>query len=101
MAEVTASDIPLEQTLMKEFWDFRKKFYNGEESDSYWESIVEETNKLSKKYNSIYVDNLLLSCVEDIEVRFNKSKDRPINELELFEHIVNVIRKGRQYDHNS
>ena len=101
MAEVSASDIPQEQTFMKDFWDFRKKFYNGEDSDDYWNSIVEETDRISKRYNSIYVDNLLLCCVEDIEVRFNKSNGRPINELELFNHIVEVIKKGRQYDHNS
>lgn len=90
-----------EKAIQADLWKFRKEFYHGEESEEYWEKLYAECNRISKKHRSLYVDNMLIVCIEDIEARYNESKGRPVDELEHFEHIVNVIRKGRQYDHNS
>ena len=96
LAEVTASDIPQEQQFMAEYWNFRKKFYNGESRDSFWEELYHETNRISEKYHSLYVDNMLLVCVEDIEARYNKSQGRSVNELEHFRHIFHVLERDRK-----
>lgn len=95
MASVQASEIPNEQSFMGDYWNFRKQFYYGEDSDEYWEALVAETDRLSKKYNSAYVDNILLICVDDIEIRYKKFKGKSVNELKAFDSLVEMLRKDK------
>jgi len=98
MASVQASEIPQEQSFMGEYWNFRKQFYYGEESDEYWEALVAETDRLSKKYKSVYVDNILIICVNDIEIRYKKFKGKSVSELKTFDLLVEMLRKDRKID---
>ena len=95
MASVQASEIPNEQSFMSDYWNFRKQFYYGEESEEYWEALVNETDRLSKKYNSVYVDNILIVCVNDIEIRYKKIKGENVNELKTFDSLVEMLRKDK------
>ena len=73
MSRAISSEIPKESEMMNDFWKFRKDFYYPEDSDDYWNQIMESANTLSKKYNSEYMDQLLLVCVNEIEQRFMRS----------------------------
>lgn len=82
-----------EKTIQADLWKFRKNFYHGEDSDAYWESIVSESDRISKKHNSLYVDMMLIVCIDDIEYRYGNKT----NAAEHFDHIVNMLRKNHEH----
>jgi len=94
--KIVKDDLEKEKAIQQELWNFRKNFYYGEESEAFWQSIINESDTISRKYNSLYVDNMLLVCVEDIEARLHKSQNRPVDELEHFQHIVHVLERDRK-----
>lgn len=71
MAEVSASEIPIEQKFFGDLWNFRKRFYTWEDSPDYWEAIVKASNDLSDKYQNDFFDMILMACIDDIERRGN------------------------------
>lgn len=83
-----------EKVIQVELWNFRKKYFHGEDSDDYWRKIIEESDRISRKYNSPYVDNMLIICIEDIETRYRESAGNTVNKLEHFDHIVNILRRN-------
>ena len=85
-----------EKSIQADLWKFRKEFYHGEESEEYWERLYAECNRISEKHRSLYVDNMLIVCIDDIEVRLHKSQNRPVDELEHFQHIVHVLERDRK-----
>lgn len=63
-------ELPEEKAFMNEFWAFRKQYYNGrDEPDEWWESLVDEVNRLEEKYGKKYYRDVLVACVSDIERR--------------------------------
>ena len=42
MSSVRASDIPEEQKMWTDVWNWRKKYYNPENSDDYWKQFTED-----------------------------------------------------------
>ena len=40
MGAVTAKDIPEEQHMLTECWEFYKRNYHAEEGDAFWTSLV-------------------------------------------------------------
>jgi len=71
LAEVSASEIPIEQKFFGDLWNFRKRFYTWEDSPDYWEAIVKASNDLSDKYRNDFFDMMLMACIDDIERRGN------------------------------
>ena len=94
MAEVNAAEIPEEMKFMADFWSFRKKFYKGEEQDEFWTSLIECSDELSKKYNSLYLDQLILICVDDIDRRYMTSINKPWKSDPL-EEVYNRLQRNR------
>ena len=72
MSAATNKDIPKEYRFFGEYFNFRKKFYQPETNDDYWNELVEESTALSNKYHSRYLDMMILVCVDDIEGRFKQ-----------------------------
>lgn len=52
MGSVRAADIPQEQRMANECWEFYKRNYIPEDGDQYWENLVTEAKGIGKKYNS-------------------------------------------------
>ena len=97
MSRAISSEIPKESEMMNDFWKFRKDFYYPEDSDDYWNQIMESANTLSKKYNSEYMDQLLLVCVNEIEQRFMRSVPDGIvlGPGKQFENTYKMLKKAR------
>ena len=66
-------NITQERTFMNDFWLFRKKFFEPKDDDDYWSELVDDSNALSKKYRSDYLDAIILVCVNDLEKRFRQA----------------------------
>jgi len=94
--KINKDDLEREREIQQDLWNFRRNNYYGEDSDAFWDALCDEVNRISEKHHSLYVDNMLLVCIEDIEARFNKSHGRSVNELEHFRHIFHVLERDRK-----
>lgn len=50
MASVTKQDIPEISIFMSDFWNFVKKYFIPEHSDTYWEELMHDAAELGHKY---------------------------------------------------
>lgn len=54
--------------VYKDIWDFHKNFQMVKTTDEYWESVVNESDRIAKKYNECkFVRALLLAVIEELE----------------------------------
>lgn len=74
MASVNTSEIPEEQQFMSDFWNYRKKYYHPEDSEEYWDGVLEDGEALGRKYNNLYFNNLIICCVDEWERQFRLSR---------------------------
>lgn len=50
MGSVNASQIPEEQHMWTDIWNWRKKYYYPEDDDSWWKEFVENGIAIGEKY---------------------------------------------------
>lgn len=54
--------------LFTDCWRFYKKYADVKDEDSYWESVVDESGELSKKYNNDkFAIALVLAVIDKFE----------------------------------
>lgn len=77
MGAVTAKDIPEEQRMLTECWEFYKRHYYAEEGDEFWMELVAEAKEIVAKYPGC--GNLarkhLLAYIDEIEERWKKAHE--------------------------
>lgn len=56
-----------EWMMFMDFWTLCQKYWEPEESDSYWEDLIEATDDFYKKYNTDFAKSLALSLVNEAE----------------------------------
>ncbi len=61
--------------MFADFWNIYKKYYEPQESEKYWESMVEEINAFHKKYNTDFSRALALALSNEIERKWKEGKD--------------------------
>lgn len=75
MASVTAKEIPEEQKFFTELWNLRKKYYIPEDSDEYWNSVVNDFTELKDKYRGASISyRIILLIIDDLELRYKEKK---------------------------
>lgn len=71
MSSVRASDIPEEQKMWTDVWNWRKKYYNPENSDDYWKQFTDEGIFLGEKYGKLCQD-IVISVLDEVKGRWKK-----------------------------
>ena len=66
-----------EIAINKDIMSFRKAFYIPEDSEEYWAELDKAADALHKKYNCLFVDQLILVNVDDIERRWKIATGNP------------------------
>ena len=75
MASVTAKEIPEEQMFFTDLWNLRKKYYTPEDSDDYWNSMINEFTELRVKYEKVSISyKMILLIIDDLEMRYKENK---------------------------
>nr|WP_296960370.1 hypothetical protein [uncultured Mediterraneibacter sp.] len=62
----------IEFQIYADVWNFHKRFYQVDNSEMYWDQVVEESRKLSEKYKSKFVDDLLAAVLTEFERKGKK-----------------------------
>lgn len=70
-----------EFTMFTDYWQFVQKYYIPEPQDEWWEELINEADKLARKYgNTHYIRDLVLAHIHDVERRYKDgNKDRTEN----------------------
>lgn len=62
--------------LFTDCWRFYKKYAGAQDTDSYWEKIVDESSELSKKYNNDkFAIALVLAVIDEFERRAKEIRE--------------------------
>lgn len=59
--------------MFADFYNLCKQFWYPEDTERYWEELMEEFEKFYRKYNSVYARHLALGMLEALE-EINKEK---------------------------
>ena len=62
-----------EWMMFMDYWALCQKYWNPDDNDDYWESVVKETDVFYRKYNSEFAKSLALTLVNELE---RKSRQR-------------------------
>ena len=74
---VTDEELRKVYGMFTDAWKFYKKYADVQQSDEYWESVVDEYGQIAKKYdNAKLAIALLLAAIDELE---RKSKEMPQN----------------------
>lgn len=53
--------------IYKDVWDFHKKYSDTKEDDGYWQSLINDSDCIAKKYNdNKFVVSLLVAVLDEI-----------------------------------
>lgn len=70
---VTDKELKAVYGMFTDAWKFYKKYADVQQSDEYWEAVVDESGQIAKKYdNAKLAIALILAAIEELE---RKSKD--------------------------
>ena len=74
---VTDKELKTVWGMFTDAWRFYKKYADVQQSDEYWEAVVNEYGQIAKKYsNAKLVTALIMASIEELE---RKSKEMPQN----------------------
>lgn len=73
MASVKAQDVPEEQQMWIDIWNFRKKYYYPEKENAYWKMLTQEVRVLGEKYKTKLCRKILFAILDDIKDRWRES----------------------------
>ena len=62
-----------EWMMFMDYWALCQKYWEPDDNDDYWESVVKETDVFYRKYNSEFAKSLALTLVNELE---RKSRTR-------------------------
>lgn len=62
-----------EWMMFIDYWALCQKYWEPDDNDDYWESVVKETDVFYRKYNSEFAKSLALTLVNELE---RKSRSR-------------------------
>ncbi len=74
---VTDEELKTVWGMFTDAWKFYKKYADVQQSDEYWEAVVDEYGQIAKKYdNAKLAIALILAAIEELE---RKSKEMKQN----------------------
>lgn len=74
---VTDEELKKIYGMFTDAWKFYKKYADVQQSDEYWEAVVDESGQIAKKYdNAKLAIALLLAAIDELE---RKSKEMKQN----------------------
>lgn len=72
---VTDEELKKVYGMFTDAWKFYKKYADVQQSDEYWEAVVDESRQIAKKYdNAKLAIALLLAAIDELERKSKKMK---------------------------
>ena len=69
MASKKLTKADIEWQMFMEYWALFQEYYFPENTDSYWENLVQKANAFAKKYNTEYAKDMALALLKMLEMK--------------------------------
>ena len=69
---VKGSDIPEENRMFVEIWEFRKRFYRAEPASEYFDAVRKDAERIYAAYRNRLCHDLLWAVMEDFKRKGKK-----------------------------
>lgn len=66
---IKGTEIPEENRMFVEIWEFRKKYYKAENTETYMNTVKTDATQIYKKYPTQLCHDLLWAVIDDCERR--------------------------------
>ena len=77
---VTDEELKKVYGMFTDAWKFYKKYADVQQSDEYWEAVVDESRQIAKKYdNAKLAIALLLAAIDELERKSKEIQKMPQN----------------------
>ena len=88
---VTDEDLKKIYAMFTDAWKFYKKYADVQQSDEYWEAVVDEFRQIAKKYdNAKLAIALILAAIDELE--------RKIKEIQKMQHKKSLPKQAPEPD---
>ena len=78
---VTDEELKTVWGMFTDAWRFYKKYADVQQSDEYWEAVVDESGQIAKKYdNAKLAIALLLAAIDELERKSKEIQKMPQND---------------------
>lgn len=77
---VTDEELKKVWEMFTDAWKFYKKYADVKQSDEYWETVVDESRQIAKKYNAKLATALLLAAIDELERKSKAIQKMPQND---------------------
>ena len=78
---VTDEELKKVYGMFTDAWKFYKKYADVQQSDEYWEAVVDESRQIAKKYdNAKLAIALLLAAIDELERKSKEIQKMPQND---------------------
>lgn len=78
---VTDEELKKVYGMFTDAWKFYKKYADVQQSDEYWEAVVDESGQIAKKYdNAKLAIALILAAIEELERKSKEIQKMPQND---------------------
>lgn len=78
---VTDEELKTVWGMFTDAWKFYKKYADVQQSDEYWEAVVDESGQIAKKYdNAKLAIALILAAIEELERKSKEIQKMPQND---------------------
>ena len=77
---VTDEELKAVYGMFTDAWKFYKKYADVQQSDEYWEAVVDESGQIAKKYdNAKLAIALILAAIDELERKSKEIQKMPQN----------------------
>lgn len=78
---VTDEELKTVWGMFTDAWKFYKKYADVQQSDEYWEAVVDESGQIANKYdNAKLAIALILAAIEELERKSKEIQKMPQND---------------------
>ena len=63
----TNAEMKTEFSYFGEVWTFFKRHFDVQQSDVFWQSVVEEAGRINQKYQCELCKDLILAVIDELE----------------------------------
>lgn len=93
----TYQEIQTERPIMTDIWEFRKKYYHGENEYEFWASMIREADDLCRRHkNNEFLCQMLLVCMGDTEDRWRKASGLDFYRKDPLKSVYESLQKRLQ-----
>ena len=72
----TKEQMKTEFAYFGEAWNFFKRFYEVQDTERYWDEVVQEAGQIIEKYNQPLCKAVVLAILDELDRKYREEKQK-------------------------